>query len=104
MNVVEISIYNFLGSKINNNTLLFGLVCILPSLMGHTPLPPMGGTGLLLMFAAKMVAVVLMWDLELTLRDGLILLGLYPIARAQRFGSIYDVIALISIRSRALSK
>ena len=76
---VEISIYNFLGSKINNNTLLFGMVCLLPTLMGHQPIPPMGGTELLLMFAAKMIAVALMWDLELTLRDGLILLGLYPL-------------------------
>jgi len=42
----------------------------------------MGETGLILMFAAKMIAVVLMWDLELTLRDGLILLGLYPLVIA----------------------
>ena len=79
---VEISIYNFLGSKVNNNTLLFGLVCLLPTLLGQPPIPPTGGTALLLMFAAKMVAVALMWDLELTLRDGLILLGLYPLVIA----------------------
>jgi len=76
---IEISIYNFLGSKINNNTLLFGLVCLLPALMGYPPLPPIGGKALLLMFSAKAIAVALMWDLELTLRDGLILLSLYPL-------------------------
>jgi len=70
------------GSKLNNNTLLFGLVCLLPSFLGQPPIPPMGETGLILMFAAKMIAVVLMWDLELTLRDGLILLGLYPLVIA----------------------
>lgn len=76
---VEISIYNFLGSKINNNTLLFGMVCIIPTLLGNPPIPAIGATALLLMFAAKLIAVALMWDLELTLRDGLILLGLYPL-------------------------
>jgi len=42
----------------------------------------MAGSALLLMFNVKMIAVALMWDLELTLRDGLILLGLYPIVIA----------------------
>lgn len=74
---MEISIYNFLGIKFNNNTLLFGTVCLLPSLLGCSPIPPMGGIALLTMFAVKLVAVLLMWDLDLTLRDALILLALY---------------------------
>jgi cation:H+ antiporter len=79
---VEISIYNFLGTKFNNNTLLFGMICLLPPLLGRPSIPPIGSIALLTMFAVKLVAVLLMWDLDLTLRDALILLALYPPAIA----------------------
>lgn len=78
----EMSIANFIGSKVQNNTLLFGLMIILASSVVGVPIVDTTKDFLLLlvMTLTTIVGVKLTYDLKLHPREGLYAVILYIIA------------------------
>jgi len=78
----EMSIANFIGSKVQNNTLLFGLMIILASSVMGVPIVDTTKDFLLLlvMTLTTIVGVKLTYDLKLHPREGLYAVILYIIA------------------------
>lgn len=77
-----VAVSNLIGSKVQNNTLVFGLAVIASDLLGH---PIAGGqdlAGILLLIVLNMYGLRATYDLVLTKRDALVSLALYPLAIA----------------------
>jgi len=77
-----VAVSNLIGSKVQNNTLVFGLAVVASSLLGH---PIVGGTNLvavLLLVVLNAYGFRATYDLVLTKRDAAISLALYPLAIA----------------------
>lgn len=77
-----VAISNLIGSKVQNNTLVFGLAVVVSNLLGH----PVAGDGniaaILLLVALNAYGFRATYDLVLTKRDAIISLALYPLALA----------------------
>ncbi len=75
-----VAISTLIGSKVQNNTLVFGLSVVLSSVIRH---PIVGGNNLvpiLLLILLNIYGFRATYDLELTRRDALISIALYPLA------------------------
>lgn len=75
-----VAVSNLIGSKVQNNTLVFGLCIVISSLLGH---PIVGGKNLapiLLLIVLNVYGFRATYDLTLTRRDAFVSFMLYPLA------------------------
>ncbi|MEM0271230.1 MAG: hypothetical protein QW514_01620 [Thermoprotei archaeon] len=75
-----VAVSNLIGSKVQNNTLVFGLCVVISNLLGH---PILGGENLapiLLLIVLNIYGFRATYDLTLTSRDALVSFALYPLA------------------------
>ena len=78
----EIAIANFVGSKVQNNSLLFGMMITVAAVIVGTPITDTGRDMLLLIVMAltTIVGVKLTYDLKLHPKEGVLSLVLYVLA------------------------
>ncbi len=74
----EMAVANFVGSKVQNNSLLFGLMAVVAILINNQPINT--GTevvSLLVMVLTTIVGVIITYDLRLKYKEGIIAVILY---------------------------
>jgi cation:H+ antiporter len=78
----EIAIANFVGSKVQNNSLLFGMMITVAAVVVGTPIVDTGRDMLLLIVMAltTIVGVKLTYDMKLHPKEGVLSLILYVVA------------------------
>lgn len=77
-----VAVSNLIGSKIQNNTLVFGLAVLVSDLLGRPVLSGGNLAAILLIVALNTYCLRATYDLVLTKRDALVSLALYPLAIA----------------------
>ena len=77
MEGAEIAIANFIGSKVQNNSLLFGVMILVACTMGQPFKVGDEAINLLLMVATTVVGVKITFDLELCPKEGVLAVLLY---------------------------
>ncbi|MFB0545190.1 MAG: sodium:calcium antiporter [Asgard group archaeon] len=77
MEGAEIAIANFIGSKVQNNSLLFGVMILIACTMGEPFEVGDAAINLLLMVATTVVGVKITFDLELCPKEGVLAVLLY---------------------------
>lgn len=80
MKGAEMAVSNFIGSKVQNNSLLFGLMTIVSIVAFGTGIETGGEiVALLLMVFTTVVGVLVTYDLQLKHKEGILVVGLYVV-------------------------